>query len=436
MPTLDFHALLDTNSPGVPRSPTPLNGRELESLLRPVSCEEFVSDYFSRVSLNVVGHPKKFENIFGWERLREALARGKSITDKRYNIMAAYTSGGDTGSPEDHFDVHDQEVSELLQAGATVCISNIHMADPSLAQLAQAIRAQLNFSGTVGVHCYVSPDNSGLPMHFDRRVSTTLQISGRKRWRFSTRAAQVWPLENFVCQPGKTEVAGADGRISPASMEMREVELGPGDLLCLPAGAFHSACGVGHSLALNIYFAPRNFLEQLSPMLEAFAAKSEHWRGGPPATAVKIDGSLPVPVKAYMRERLDEFHKMVLELIDGPEALTESWLNSLMRDPYTGWQPFLNKPLPGATPGQKFRVAISSLHFVETRDKVIVPCDYGAIRLPANSMPVLRQLSSRAGSFTIPQLLSWCHQPEYPLPEEILSMMKALYQGGILRVAG
>jgi ribosomal protein L16 Arg81 hydroxylase len=84
---------------------------------------------------------------------------------------------------------HDK-VIELLNAGATVCITNIHMADPFLARWAQAIRAQLNFTGTVGVNCYVSPDASGLPMHYDKRVATTIQIAGKKRWKLSTEPAK------------------------------------------------------------------------------------------------------------------------------------------------------------------------------------------------------------------------------------------------------
>ena len=121
------------------------------------------------------------------------------------------------------------------------------MADPALARWAQAIRAQLNFSGTVGVNCYVSPDGAGLPMHYDRRVATTLQIAGRKRWTFSTEAARPWPDRNATFKNGQIVSAAADPGTPPADMTFRTVELSPGDLLCLPAGAWHSARGIGVS---------------------------------------------------------------------------------------------------------------------------------------------------------------------------------------------
>jgi ribosomal protein L16 Arg81 hydroxylase len=435
MSTIDFHSLLDTDSPEESHAPAVLTGRELQELLSPMSCEEFANTHFAQVSLNVEGHPQKFNHIFSWEKLKQALARGQAISDRSYNITASFTSGDEAGSPRRMIEAHHNQVSELLHAGATLCISNIHLADPALAQWAQAIRAQLNFTGTVGVHCYVSPDNSGLPMHFDRRVSTTLQIAGKKRWRFSTESANVWPIDNGVYQQGKVEPVRADAGKLPAEMEFREVELNPGDLLCLPAGAWHAARGVGFSLALNLYFAPRNLFLQLAPLIHDFAFANEYWRGGPPATVEKTQGQMPKAVKAYMRERLDEFHKMALEVINGPEALTETWLNSLTREPYTGWQPPPILPIPRVTPAQRFRVVISSLHFVVIKDQVVVPCGYGALKFPAAFTPVLQRLASEAGSFSIPQALSWQQAPAGPSQEEVIAYLKILYEGGILTLA-
>jgi len=279
MATLDFHSLLDGGSAGEFQAPAALNGRELQEFLSPISCEEFVNSCFSRVSLSVAGKPHKFDHIFGWDKLKQALARGKTISDKRHNITASFASGEESGSAHDMFSAQHDQVSELLNTGATICISNIHMADPNLAEWANAIRAQLGFTGTVGVHCYVSPDNSGLPMHFDRRVATTFQIAGKKQWRYSTEAAKAWPNDNGVYRQGMVEPSLADPGRMPSEMEFREVELNPGDLLCLPAGAWHAARGVGYSLALNLYFAPRNLFLQLAPLIQEFADASGEWRG-------------------------------------------------------------------------------------------------------------------------------------------------------------
>ena len=435
MPTPDFHSLLDGGSAAQFQAPAAPSGRELQELLSPVSCEQFVNDCFSRVSLSVAGSPGKFDHIFGWERLKQALARGKSIPDKSHNITASFASGEEAGSEHGMISAQHDQVSELLSAGATVCISNIHMADPQLAAWANAIRAQLGFTGTVGVHCYVSADNSGLPMHFDRRVATTLQIAGRKVWRYSTEAAKAWPDDNGVFKQGKVEPAWVDGVRMPAEMEFREVELKPGDLLCLPAGAWHAARGVGYSLALNLYFAPRNLFLQLSPLLQAFASASGDWRGGPPATLERAQGKMPKAVKAYLRERLEEFHRKALQFIEDPDALAEPWLNSLALDPYSGWQPVTNVGMPKVTASQRFRVAPSSLSFIEINGQLVVPSDYGALRFPATFAPVLRRMSSEGAGFSIPELLSWQQGTGVPSPDEILAHLAILYRSGLLRPA-
>ena len=430
MKITDFNELLGAGSPEESHAPAALNGRELQDLVSPISSEEFVDTYFSRASLNTKGPPGKFDHIFSWGKLKQALVRGQKVTDSRYNITASFTGGEDSGSPSDLIKAQHDKVIELLNAGATVCITNIHMADPFLARWAQAIRAQLNFTGTVGVNCYVSPDASGLPMHYDKRVATTIQIAGTKRWKFSTEPAKAWANTNEVYQGEGRD--GKDVGKLPVDMEFREVELNPGDLLCLPAGTWHSARGVGFSLALNLYFAPRNFLDQFIPLIQNFAASNENWRGGPPATAERIQGNMPEAVSAYMRERLDEFHKMALEAIN-KDALTVPWMNSLTNNPYTGWQPAPMVPLPEITRDQRFCIAKSSLRFTVFRDKVIVPCDHGVLRFPVTLSPILQRLSSAPTSFTVPEVVSWQQKPDGPSPDEILSCLQVLFANGILQ---
>lgn len=430
MKITDFRPLLENICHEELQVPPALNGRELQELISPISCEEFANSYFARTSLNVEGTSKKFEHIFNWDRLKLALWRGEKISDRRYNIKASFTGGEDSGSPHGMIDANHSHVAELLNAGATICITNIHMADPFLAQWAQAIRAQLNFTGTVGVNCYVSPDGSGLPMHYDKRVATTLQIAGKKRWRFSTESAKLWPDTNEVYQEGQFDRAAGK---PPAEMELREVELNPGDMLCLPAGAWHSARGIGFSLALNLYFAPRNLFDQFIPLLQNFALANENWRGGPPATIEKTQGKMPHAVSAYMRERIDEFHKMVLEVIESPDSLAESWLTSLTHAPYTGWNPDPLLPIPEVTADQRFRVMQSSLRFIENQDKLIIRCDSGFLEFPVSLAPILKRLASELESFTIPDVLSWQQTTEGSSANEIIPYLKTLYRSGILK---
>jgi len=429
----DFQSFLDPNSPTEPRLPLALSGHELQELLSPISCEEFAKSYFSRLALYVKGHPEKFDHVFNWESLKRALCNGQNIHDKRFNLKASYASGEESGSSKPMFDVNISQVGELLNSGATICITNIHMADRDLAGWAQAIRGQLNFTGTVGVNCYVSPDGAGLPMHYDRRVATTLQIAGRKRWIFSTAPSKGWPGTNGLYKDGRIEPPeAADGK-RPNELELREVELNPGDLLCLPAGAWHAARGVGFSLALNLYFAPRNLFDQLAPLFMEYAASNENWRGGPPVDVESVQGKMPSIVSGYLRERLDEFHQEVLKILEQPDTLSASWLSALVDSPYTGWQPGPVVQPPKATSEDRFRVAKESLRFIEAQDKVLVPSDHGLLKFPIKLAPLLHRLSSEKAAVTVPEILSWRQEPNELPSKEVLAALQVLYSIGALR---
>lgn len=430
----DFQSLLEhANSQTEPQSPLALNGRELQELLSPLSCEEFAKSYFARLSLYVKGHPEKFDHVFNWDSLKRALSNGRNIQDKRFNLKASYASGEESGSSKPMFDVSISQVGELLNSGATVCITNIHMADRDLARWAQAIRGQLNFAGTVGVNCYVSPDGAGLPMHYDRRVATTLQIAGSKRWIFSTTPSKGWPGTNGLYKDGRIEPPeAADGK-RPDELELREVELKPGDLLCLPAGAWHAARGVGFSLALNLYFAPRNLFDQLAPLFTEFAASNENWRGGPPVEVESIHGRMPAAVSGYLRERLGELQRMIGTMLDQPDSLCASWLTSLVDSPYTGWQPGPVMQPPAATAEDRFRVARQHLRFIETGDKVLVPSDHGLLKFPIKLAPILHRLASEKAAVSVPEILSWQQQPNELPVKEVLAALQVLYSIRVLQ---
>jgi hypothetical protein len=134
-----------------------------------------------------------------------------------------------------------------------------------------------------------------------------------------------------------------------------------------------------------------------------------------------------------MRDRIEEFHKLALEVIDSPDALAEPLLTALTHAPYTGWLPNSLLPLPEVTTDQRFRVIPSSLRFIEILDKLIIRCDHGFLEFPLGLSPILKRLSSESESFTIPEILSWQQQSDDPSANEIIPYLKTLYRSGILK---
>lgn len=411
------------------------HGGELVSLIAPVTPQVFVDKHFARSSLHVEGHPGKFSHVFSWEKLRLALARGRSITDKRFNLMASYAGGERDGSSESLFPCGIGEIGNLLNKGATVCITNIHMADPGLARWAQAVRSQLNFSGAVGANCYISPEGGGLPMHYDRRVATSIQIAGSKRWFYSAKAAKSWPDNNAVFRDGRAEPADIDVGTLPPDLEVHEVNLQAGDLLCLPAGAWHAAKGIGVSLAINLYFAPRNFYAMLAPVLQDFAVANGDWRGGPPAALDPITGDIADPSKAYIRERLMELRDLVDSMLDSPDDMKLPWLNSLVSEPFTGWTPQAKRALPGANRDTRFIVSLPPLRFVEANGKVVIPYDRGLFHMPGDFAPILQKISAHQGDFSVPEVLVWNQESGGVQPQAIISCLQDLFQNGLIDMA-
>ncbi len=432
----NFYSLLNTGSTQAPRESATVSGCELQELISPTLSDEFATNYFSRLPFGMRGTAEKFAPVFGWEALNKALAAGSRTTDKRYQIKACFSRGEKSGSPKRMFIAYHGQLAELLEAGATICITNIHLVDPYLARWSSAIRNQLNFTGYTGVNCYISPDGSGFATHYDARVATTLQIAGRKRWRYSAEPAKSWPTQNYMYRPEELPGNKAEreniGKLPP-EMEFHEVELAPGDLLCLPAGTWHSARAVGHSLALNLYFQPRNFLDQLIPLLQNLACSNSHWVSGPPVTVDKVKGGMPKRVSAYIHNRLDEFRNMAVQAIDDRCAVGESWLNSL-RDTSSA-QPDTQSPASLTTPEQRLRVVPSAFCYIQCQDNVVVSCPSGLLKFPAVMASTLHLLFSEVHAFTANDVLGWRQKSDQPPAGELIACLQTLMEYGILEPA-
>ena len=259
MQNVDFYSLLGSQSSEPPRPDNVVSAHELQSLLAPISIADFNEKFFGRLPLRIKGNAGKFHRIFGWNALVEALKAGEHLEDPHYAIKAAFSQGGKSKRALRMIPTYYRQLTELLQAGATVCVTNLHLADSFLQDWVASIRDELKYPGYVGINCYISPDESGFAMHYDARVATSIQISGVKRWRYSTRPAKAWPTQNAVFDESTGKAVPDDAEdigMRPPEMEFNEVDMEPGDLLCLPAGTWHAAQAIDHSLALNLYFQP------------------------------------------------------------------------------------------------------------------------------------------------------------------------------------
>lgn len=286
----------------------------LDALFAPVSANEFVETYWGSRALYVKGSEGKFAGLFDSRRFDAAIreAFDDPYAD-RFRLAALVEA-----SPERPLTlsfmrpITPDEVEASMREGMTICVNDIGAGDAQLRAFARTIRKEMSYAGTVHFNCYRSPSRSGAPFHIDSRMTTTLQIEGRKRWRYGAEPAVPWPPSNAqLRRNGSPEwlvpVAGDWAHLEPPDENaLQEVVLEPGDLLCLPAGTWHEAEAIGGSLALNLSFGPLSFATIVGSILDAGMGDRVEWRGGVPPVAGATPGELPSVVSDYVRARLRE----------------------------------------------------------------------------------------------------------------------------------
>jgi hypothetical protein len=143
---------------------------------------------------------------------------------------------------------------------------------------------------------------------------------------------------------------------------------------------------------------------------------------------------MPKAVPEYMRERLEEFQKLTLDLLNNPGTMIEPWLRASTHFPYTGWQPTPSASMQALAEGQRFRVAKSSLRYVRAPNKLILPCDNSVLGFPLTAAPMLDGLSSAPGTFTAHDVIGWGVKPEGLDPKKVMSYLQILVENGLVEV--
>lgn len=278
--------------------------------------EEFLSSYFERRPLIVRGTQGKFKHLFEPDDFKFGLERVAEIRAVFSGLWQAQ--------------IHPADIKEMIKAGASVCVTGIENAHPKLLKVAESIKTELSYGGTVSFRAYLSPPDAGFDLHFDARVATTLQIMGSKRWWFSKAPATEFPNKN---SPRQIEVLRSKYAL-PELSQLRSVLLRPGDLLCLPAGTWHRARAQSMSLSLNLAFdhSGAGVFDVIVAALQEKFGNDPAWRAPLPALIRGGRDGFPEVVATILRERVDLMQRALGEMRDSEAALKLAWANSLISD--------------------------------------------------------------------------------------------------------
>ena len=315
--------------------------------------ETFVHDYWARRALFVKGTSTKFAGLFDEAALHRILEMpGPVPADFLRASFDAKTPDGRTAIPpaksallSSVFRAQPDQAADLYAAGATLCLSQIERHAPSLASFLAAIKRQLGYPSKVSFNAYRSPPRSGFNWHFDSRIASTLQIEGTKLWRFSNHPAMPWPRANGSLRADGTALYTDEGvqpqdweRLVPLDLnDTTEVLLEPGDLLILPAGFWHEACGgPAGSLALNLTFSPISYTLLVRGLLDELLTQDAGWRGPAPTLPTGVPGEVDPDGVAAISVQLARAAAVLSELSGDSAAVVRLW-ESFVLNPSPGF---------------------------------------------------------------------------------------------------
>lgn len=423
-------------------------GDELRALLSPVSSETFVREYWARKPLFVKGFRDKYRGIFDRDAFIRAVAQPGPVAqdflrasfDKKDRPRKATSVDASSIA----FNAAPEQAVALFKAGATLCATQMEARVPTLGPLAAAVKRQLGYPGRVTFNAYLSPPGAGFNWHFDGRISSTLQIEGTKRWRFSKKPAVAWPRGNGAL---RADGSGAyvDGRpvapweqIAPLDPEdVDEALLEPGDLLILPAGAWHDACGGDEgSLALNLSFTPVSYTTLLRELIDRLLSADPDWRGPWPLLPAvgRPAGEVDRPGLEAVSHQLQRAAEALRSLAADDMAMVEIWASFVQA---TGAAPVTARA-PDTSAVEKhdrLRVRADGAVYARLADGGKTLCVFfgaaGRVVATGTSIPFLQRMLS-IGSFIASDGSTWS-DPDAPTSwNELGATLTHLLREGLL----
>lgn len=291
---------------------------DLAALVAPLPLADFIKRHWERRALYAAGDRARFAEVFDRERLLRAAhhPRGPHALDPR-RLKAGFR---DARGEHAELAIDAPQVEALLAAGMTVQAEWLHETDPGLAALVAGVRRSLAVPVELDVAAFLSPVGSGYGLHFDTTSMFVLQLEGTKRWHYAPTPAVARPLTNLI-PDAAARAAHIHGLDESALLTQ---ELSPGDVLYLPAGAWHRAEATHPSLHVCLTLRPVHLLDLardllLDDLLDDPRGRALPERPGPHPTDANGRGR----TEAYFAARLDALRRAVERLT--PAALADAW---------------------------------------------------------------------------------------------------------------
>ncbi len=232
----------------------------IRQLLAPVGEQTFFDEYWEKRSLHLRGAADRLPFTFGRADFFAALA-GSPV------VKIAYRDG--TGQHRE-CPVTAEQAPKLYEAGMSICGAHLEGGDARLKHFIAQLDAGLTQAGAFHLNGYLSPADKGFGVHFDNHSVWILQMEGSKRWFYSETPEVPYPLTNLIYPLRQDTFRLPWYTVArPDRSTFTEVVLEPGDVLYLPAGAWHETQAGSYSLSLTLAQEPVYAAQFVADLLRA-----------------------------------------------------------------------------------------------------------------------------------------------------------------------
>jgi ribosomal protein L16 Arg81 hydroxylase len=205
----------------------------LDTILSPMTTQDFIETYFGQSFLHLAGHKGKFSHFLPWSELNRILEEHRLAPPR----LKLFRSGKEI-DPVNYLrlprsaeaTIKAAEFTNLLGSGATLVVDEVDELYRPIRELALALERV--FRVRVGVNLYAGwRTDEGFLLHYDHHDTVILQVAGRKHW-LVYEPTRLYPLE----QGRDTEEAD-----KPSAKPIWDGIFEDGGLLYIPRGWWHVA---------------------------------------------------------------------------------------------------------------------------------------------------------------------------------------------------
>jgi hypothetical protein len=205
----------------------------LARILRPLTPEQFVSEWLEKSWTRIAGDDeKRLDEFFSLKDIEDYLFITRPWERRTESTPPLRVVRSDDADPSLPVIEGLEDAMHVFAQGYTLVLNYAHLRWPALARLCAQVARGLACTVTANVYC-TPPGRGGFRVHHDTHDVLILQTSGVKHWR-------VLPVERRL-PPAIPELRGEVAPEAPSDTTASDVTLGPDDVLYLPRGTPHEA---------------------------------------------------------------------------------------------------------------------------------------------------------------------------------------------------